>query len=319
MEREILLASPRMQRMAEQVVTAADGRIELGNISWGKFPDRWPNSFIHNAEDLRSRRVSFLACISKPEDFFEEWSAMNILANLGPVSLRIFMPYFPTGTMERIDEEGQVPTASTLADLFSALPPAGPGPIRLYLMDLHALAIRHYFDKKSICIVPKSGMKLLLARLKEEQARSDKPIAIGFPDEGAWKRFKRFFLDENKKPLFPFIVCRKIRREGEPPIVTVSEGDPRGYHVVVIDDLIHSGGTTIECKDALFEGGAAAVSAYVTHAVMENDGWIRFLDTGFTHVWITDSCPETANRVKGLGQYEVFSLANNIARYILTP
>ncbi|MBP7134167.1 hypothetical protein KBA73_03035 [Patescibacteria group bacterium] len=316
--RRVLLASPRMQRVAEKIIAAAGGEITLQNIDWLRFPDRFQNTFVQQAEALRNCDVSLLSCMDAPERVFEEWSVMDTVANIGPKAFRIFLPYFPTGTMERIDEEGQVPTASTLADLMSALPPAGPGPIKLYMMDLHALAIRHYFNKHTICVVPKSGMKLLKARLEEEAKRSGKPLAICFPDEGAWKRFKRFFLDEKGEQLFPFIVCRKIRRQGQKPIVTVSEGDPRGYHVVIVDDLIHSGGTTLECKDALFEGGAAEVSASVTHAVMENDGWKRFINVGFTYVWITDSCPETADKVEGIGQYEVFSFANNIARYILT-
>jgi len=43
------------------------------------------------------------------------------------------------------------------------------------------------------------------------------------------------------------IVCAKVR-EGERRIVRIKEGDPRGRHVVIVDDLVQSGGTLIECQ-----------------------------------------------------------------------
>lgn len=43
------------------------------------------------------------------------------------------------------------------------------------------------------------------------------------------------------------IVCAKVR-EGDQRIVRIKEGDPRGRHVVIVDDLVQSGGTLIECQ-----------------------------------------------------------------------
>ena len=43
------------------------------------------------------------------------------------------------------------------------------------------------------------------------------------------------------------IVCAKVR-EGDQRIVRLKEGDPRGRHVVIVDDLVQSGGTLIECQ-----------------------------------------------------------------------
>lgn len=43
------------------------------------------------------------------------------------------------------------------------------------------------------------------------------------------------------------IVCAKVR-EGDNRIVRIKEGDPAGRHVVIVDDLVQSGGTLIECQ-----------------------------------------------------------------------
>ncbi|RZR92167.1 hypothetical protein BHM03_00020424 [Ensete ventricosum] len=43
------------------------------------------------------------------------------------------------------------------------------------------------------------------------------------------------------------IVCAKVR-EGDKRIVRIKEGNPEGRHVVIVDDLVQSGGTLIECQ-----------------------------------------------------------------------
>lgn len=43
------------------------------------------------------------------------------------------------------------------------------------------------------------------------------------------------------------MVCAKVR-EGDKRIVRLKEGNPAGFHVVIVDDLVQSGGTLIECQ-----------------------------------------------------------------------
>ncbi len=43
------------------------------------------------------------------------------------------------------------------------------------------------------------------------------------------------------------IICTKVR-DGNNRIVRLNEGEPQGRHVVIVDDLVQSGGTLIECQ-----------------------------------------------------------------------
>lgn len=47
------------------------------------------------------------------------------------------------------------------------------------------------------------------------------------------------------------MICTKVR-EGDKRIVRLKEGNPAGCHVVIVDDLVQSGGTLIECQVPLF-------------------------------------------------------------------
>ncbi|RRT36247.1 hypothetical protein B296_00059199, partial [Ensete ventricosum] len=87
------------------------------------------------------------------------------------------------------------------------------------------------------------------------------------------------------------VVCAKVR-DGDKRIVQIKEGNPKARHVVIVDDLVQSGGTLIECQTwshdtivpfafdvqkVLAAHGAGKVSAYVTHGVFPKRSWERFL------------------------------------------
>jgi phosphoribosylpyrophosphate synthetase len=221
----------------------------------------------------------------------------------------VIVPFFAVGTMERIDEYGQVPTALTLAKMMSATPLAAHGPTQFVIFDIHALATQHFFGD-SIQVRLKSCIPLLhdaLVKLPDV----DK-VVIGFPDEGARKRFKGK-LDAFGEP----IVCIK-KREGDVRKITIQEGEPAGRHVVLVDDLVQSGSTLMEAAKALRAAGAARVSAYVTHAVFPKEAWRRFLppEDGTRPVietfYITNSVPTVASQLVGVAPFEILSIAGTI-------
>lgn len=90
---------------------------------------------------------------------------------------------------------------------------------------------------------------------------------------------------------------------------------------VIVDDLVQSGATLVECMKVLFAHGAVKVSAYVTHGVFLKKSWERFLhregdgegESCLTYFWTTDSCPLTAEAMEGKAPFEVLSLAGSIA------
>ncbi|KAK9934615.1 hypothetical protein M0R45_021752 [Rubus argutus] len=297
------------EELAQKVAAESDA-IELRSINWRKFADGFPNIFIPNAHGIRGQHVAFLASFSSPSVIFEQLSVMYALPKLFIASFTLVLPFFPTGTSERMEDEGDVATAFTLARALSNIPISMGGPTSLVIYDIHALQERFYFGDN---ILPcfESGIPLLKTRL--QQLPDSDNISIAFPDDGAWKRFHK------QLQHFPTIVCAKVR-EGDQRIVRIKEGDPRGRHVVIVDDLVQSGGTLIECQKVLAAHGAAKISAYVTHGIFPNRSWERFgsdkggnPENGLTYFWITDSCPTTVRDVMHNPPFEVLSLAGSIA------
>lgn len=290
-------------------VAAHSQLITLQSINWRSFDDGFPNLFINNAHDIRGQHVAFLASFSSPAVIFEQLSVIYNLPRLFVASFTLVLPFFPTGSFERMEEEGDVATAFTMARILSNIPISRGGPTSIVIYDIHALQERFYFGDHVLPLF-ETGIPLLKQRL-HQLSDADK-IVVAFPDDGAWKRFHKL-LDH-----FPTVICTKVR-EGDKRIVRLKEGNPTGCHVVIVDDLVQSGGTLIECQKVLFAHGAAKVSAYVTHGVFPKRSWERFTqknnrsEKGFAYFWITDSCPQTVKAVENRAPFEVLSLAGSIA------
>ncbi|GAQ85984.1 phosphoribosyl transferase [Klebsormidium nitens] len=297
------------KELAQQV--ARDGEnIELREIEWKRFADGFPNLFVPGAHDIRNRHVAFLASFHSPAVIFEQISIIYALPRMFVASFTLVLPFFPTGTAERMEDEGDVATAFTLSRILSNIPISRGGPTSVVIFDIHALQERFYFgDNVLPCF--ESGIPLLKERLRQLPDADN--VVVAFPDEGAWKRFYKSLGE------YETIICTKVR-DGAKRIVRLKEGEPEGRHVVIVDDLVQSGSTLIECQKVLGALGASRVSAYVTHGVFPNNSWERFQcdngegpQHGFARFWITDSCPQTVAAVKGRAPFEILSLAGPIA------
>lgn len=313
----VLLYCPEMSQTAKEIAKDSDfGKyFFLGNIQWDHFPDGFPNLFLHNIEQIRGRDVVMLVSLRDPAQILEQLSVMYALPRYLVKSLIVVLPYFPTGTMERVDTEGQIATAYTLARMLSAIPLTSRGPAKLIIYDIHTLQNRFYFGESVIPLLV-TAIPLVIERIKAEY--KEDTISIAFPDEGAQKRFGKVFSECNG---WDMIICTKVR-EGNKRIVKIKEGDVEGRHVIIVDDLVQTGGTLIECKNALLARGAVCVSAYVTHAVFPKESWKRFTEPkesngGFKTFYITDSIPTTAHLLHDKKPFVVIPLAGSIAENVL--
>lgn len=308
-EKQILLFYCMESEDLARKVAEQSPLIQLQSINWRSFDDGFPNLFINNAQYIRGQHVAFLASFSSPAVIFEQLSVIFALPRLFVASFTLVLPFFPTGSFERMEEEGDVATAFTMARILSNIPISRGGPTSLVIYDIHALQERFYFSDHVLPLF-ETGIPLLKQRL--HQLPDADNVVVAFPDDGAWKRFHKL-LDH-----FPMVVCAKVR-EGDKRIVRLKEGNPAGCHVVIVDDLVQSGGTLIECQKVLAAHGASKVSAYVTHSVFPKRSWERFIHKNdgsekvFTYFWTTDSCPLTVKAIGNRAPFEILSLAGSIA------
>lgn len=280
---------PTMESVAENyILNNEDSR--LGTIIWSKFKDGTDNIQFENEKYIEDKDVIFFMSLIDG-DIFAQISMLKILPRQGIKSLKAYVSFFPTATMERVDEFGPntLATADTLSMFISEdIPQTKFGPVEIIIYDLHTLHNRFYF-RNSVRIVMKTGIDLLLEVL-------DKDMIIVFPDEGSKKRFGNFFPNHNK------ISCSKVRNGDKREITCDLSELPlkvKKEKTIIVDDLAQSGGTLIECMRALKKSGFTKVSAYITHVIFPENSHLKFIDMndGFETIYHTNTNPKVSDRI----------------------
>ncbi len=323
----VLFYAPSMEPLARAIRDASlelTGRqIELGEISWKRFGNGFSHPEITNANKLANKDVSFLMDFDTEEDIFVQMNVARWIAKRGPHSLTLLLPFLQNATMDRGDTEDVVCMAETLAAQFLTIP-AVRGPVPLWMMDIHALQVMNYFPSDHVTPWLDTAMNLF------QREYDPATTAIVFPDDGAHKRYKNMFRAADGSYPYDFIICGKVRGEGDQRIVTVREGDPSKYeHILVVDDLTHTGGTLIECLNALKAAGAKNVSAAIAHA--DFDRWNKdrtvtdhgaavirkIMGAGFHRFHVTDTCPNMTRQLEGMGPFQVHTIRDLVLRAIV--
>ena len=270
------------------------------------------------------KNVVFLSSLDTPESVFEQLAVMFALPKYRAVNYKVIIPWFPTGTMERISVPGEIATANTLSRILSTIPMCSSGPSVIGLIDIHALQEQFYFGD-NVLVELKTASGLLCQKI--DDLGGEQPL-IAFPDDGAHKRYKKLFEQyfKNKSQDAKFVICGK-ERDGETRKVVIKEGGGHitdDCHVIIVDDLVQSGGTLIKCAETIKKLGNAKISAFVTHGVFPKSSWEKFVNpdgsakTSITKFYVTDSIP-VAGRYNIGGSsnvFEVLSIAPIVSYFI---
>eukprot|EP01060_Flectonema_neradi_P023914 TRINITY_DN3231_c4_g1_i1.p1 TRINITY_DN3231_c4_g1~~TRINITY_DN3231_c4_g1_i1.p1 ORF type:complete len:350 (+),score=55.71 TRINITY_DN3231_c4_g1_i1:74-1123(+) len=309
-----LLSIPAMEGLAEEVASSGNGMFTRGKLNMETFSDGTPKCMV-DTKAIAGKDVILLADYNLKghgADWVATLGIIYALPRYGCTSLTVVLPFFPMGTMERVSVEGEIATAMTFTRMLSATPLTKRGPVNFVFYDIHALQNRFYFEDG---VLPHLTTAIpLLKKEITKLTKQGKEVAIAFPDDGAMKRFGHEFVGE-----YPLIVCSKTR-ENNRRFLKITEGreDVKGKHVIIVDDLVQSGGTMTNCKDLMLSEGAQAVSGYVTHGVFPNQSWKKFLTENsklpWANFWITNSIPASAKEISGV-PFKVLSLSDCIVDY----
>lgn len=203
---------------------------------------------------------------------------LNILPAQGIRSLKVHLLFYAAGTMERVDREGTIASAETIAKMFHNIPAMPGGLPVLVLYDVRALPIRFYFDATRVRVEMASHFDEKAARIPLSGAEyGAEYCAVLYPDDGARKRYgvTKEFRD------MPGIAFSKVR-DGPRRAVTVqtvlnsarsaAQLVRAAEKMVVVDDLSRTFGTVLAALDAAQALDAAPGSVDVVLANIAPEG-----------------------------------------------
>ena len=97
------------------------------------------------------------------------------------------------------------------------------------------------------------------------------------------------------------ITGRKVRLGDRKVEIVFPDLDLEGKSVLIVDDIVSSGGTVLSAVAAMKARGAISVRVAITHALFDTDVYERMLDAGADAVWSTTSVPHPTNAISLAG------------------
>ena len=265
--------------------------VPLGKAAVQKFPDGEVSAKIE--ADVRGADVFIIqpTCTPVNDHLMELLILVDALKRASAARVTAVIPYFGYARQDRKDE-GRVPiTAKLVANLIETA-----GVDRVVTLDLHAAQIQGFFD---IPVDHLYGSRVIARYLKRLDL-SD--LVVTSPDVGglkmAWAYAK--LLDAR------LAVVEKRRISPDSVEVGFVIGDVSGRNVVIVDDLISTGGTVSAAARLLKEKGAERVIIAATHAVFCGPAVERLTAAPVEEIIVTDTIPVTAN----LPNLQVLSVAD---------
>jgi len=188
----------------------------------------------------------------------------------------VVIPYFGYARQDRKDRPRVAIAAKLVANLISAA-----GSDRIMTCDLHAGQIQGFFD---IPLDHLDGSFIFVPYIRSLQLEN---LIIAAPDVGGTKRARSYA----KYFSVDMVVIDKHRKRANEIASMQVIGDVDGKDVVIVDDLIDTGGTISKASMVLKEKGARSVRAICTHPVLSGNAYENIENSDLEELVVTDTIP----------------------------
>ena len=274
--------------------------VPLGRCNVKQFSDG--EVYLQVQENVRGADVFVVQPSCQPSDrhLMELLLLIDALKRASARRITAVIPYYGYARQDRKDKPRVPISAKLIADLLTTA-----GANRALTMDLHAPQIQGFFN------IPVDHLFATPVLVEHFEALQLEDLTVIAPDAGGVER-SRFFA---KKLTAPLAIIDKRREEVNVAEVMHVIGDVEGRTVLIVDDIIDTGGTLVKNAEALLERGAKRVFATASHAVLSGAAVERLCNSPIEQVVVTNSIPlkpEAAN----CGRIKVLSIAGLMARAI---
>ena len=298
-----LFALSQSQKLGKEV--AEEIGISLGELKLDKFSDgELSPAFI---DSIRGYDVYIIGSLHQPHDnIMEMLLTIDSAKRAGANKVNLVIPYYGYARQDRRAKSRGAIGARVLSNALKA-----NGMDSIMIVDLHAGQIEGFFDNTSP-VIHIAGKDVFIPSIKNIV---DKDWVICSPDTGGTERTKKF-ADILELPL---IVINK--RRDRPNSIGSMElvGDVSNKKVLIIDDMIDTGGSLVTATNLLLDNGASEVSACITHGVLSGLAYEKIGNSNLTKLYISDTIPVkelNSSGVKFPNNIEVISCSTVLARVI---
>lgn len=295
MNSSVKIFSGRSSEYLAEKVAHAFGK-ELGARTIEEFSDGELSA--HFNESVRGSDVFIVQSTFPPSDNLMELLLMiDAAKRASAAKITAVVPYFGYARQDRKDKPRVSIAAKMVANLLSAA-----GATRLMTCDLHADQIQGFFD---FPVDHFDGTSIFVPYI---QSLNLDNLIIASPDVGGVKRARGYakILGAN------LVVCDKHRERANQVASMQLIGNVEGADVILIDDLIDTGGTLSRAAQLIIEKGANSVRAICTHPVLSGKAYDNIENSVLEELVVANTIPvkeELCNKIKVISVGDLFGKA----------
>ncbi len=266
------------------------GKLKIQQFSDGEFQPRF-------LESIRGAYVFIIQSTYPPADNLMELLLTIDAARRASAGYIIaVVPYFGYARQDRKDRPRVSIGAKLVADLLTTA-----GTNRVMTMDLHAGQIQGFFN------IPVDHLDSSYIFIPYIEQLGLSNLVFAGPDLGASRR-ARYYAEYFGTEMVFAVKYRRVANEVEEVHVL---GDVKGKNVILVDDIVDTGGTLLAITEALLERGARSVRACITHPVLSGNAIEKIEKSPLEELVVTDTIPlkRSSPKIKVLSSAPLFATA----------
>ena len=279
--------------------------IPLGNAETGKFSEG--ENYVSIYETVRGSDVFVIQSTSAPvnDNLMELLIMIDALKRASAGRVTAVIPYFGYARQDRKTKPRDPISAKLVANILTRA-----GADRVLTMDLHANQIQGFFD---IPVDNMLGSPIFVDYFFRRFAAVHNDTMVVSPDVGSVARARAFA----QKLDMPMAIVDKRRQKANSSEVMNIIGDVTDKHVILLDDMVDTGGSLCHAANALMETGhAKSVIACASHGVLSGAAYERINDSALEEVVFLDTIQPRPDVEKLSPKVKYLSVAHMFAEAI---
>lgn len=251
--------------------------IPLGSLRIRRFSDG--ECYVKFDESVRGVDAFVIQPTCPPVDtnLMELLVLIDALKRASARSITAVIPYYGYACQEKKDAPREPITAKLVADILTTA-----GARRVVTMDLHAGAIQGFFN------IPVDHLTAIPTFSNYFKEKGLENLVFVSPDEGRAKHVRQV----SSRVGAPLAVGYKFHPDHHISSVTHLAGDVEGKTPVIVEDMIRTGGSLMECVDSLLAHGCEPnIYVAATHGVFTNSAFEKLSRPEIKEVVVTDTIP----------------------------
>jgi ribose-phosphate pyrophosphokinase len=271
---------------------ARESHIPFVKLDLKKFPDG--ERYIRVLGDVGGKIVNVVQSMyQQPDDFLLEYFLIvDDLKDLGASRVRGIVPYFAYARQDGRFNPGEAFSLKTVVNLIQAV-----GTDEVFTIDLHLHRIENI---SKVFKIPSTNLTVVpdLARYVKQNLKLRNPAVVG-PDEEAeqWAKVAAKELGADYDVLEKHRVSASEDRKFGEVDIKPRELTMKGRDVLIVDDIISTGGTIVKAMDILKKNGANKIYVATCHAVLVEGALMKIYEAGAELVIGTDTIPSPISYV----------------------